>query len=122
VKQKWLTSGANSFGKFRQNNEVTVVVVVVAVVIVVVATAAAAGVIVGVVAAAAAAKTRTKKSIHNISTVNGARSYKERYPSRSNRTIYASISFNITRSAIHIGSNINSSICGNGSDCNRNCI
>jgi len=36
--------------------------------------------------------------------------------------VYVSISFNITRSTILIGSNVNSSICGNGSNCKRNRI
>jgi hypothetical protein len=48
VKQKWLMSGANSFGIFLQNAEVPVVVVVVVVVV-------------AVVIVAAAATTRTKK-------------------------------------------------------------
>ena len=99
-------SGANSFGIFRQNAEVSVVVVIVVVVVVV---------------PVAAATTRTTKSIHNTCTVNGASSYKESYHSRSNRMVYVSISLNSTRSTILIGSNINSSICGNGSNSNRNC-
>jgi hypothetical protein len=101
---------------------VVVVAAIVVVVVVVVVAAAATIVVVVVVAAVAEAKTRTRKIIHNTSTVNGASSYKESCLSRSNCMVYVSISFSITRSTILIGSNIDSSICGNGSGCNRNCI
>ena len=97
------------------------------VVLVVIRTAAAAAVVaavVVVVVAAAAAKTRSRKSIHNTSTVNGANSDRESYLSRSNRMVCVCFSFNNTRSTVFTGSNINSSICCSGSNCNcnRNCI